>query len=87
MKKINILGKKLYVIAENEVHDSNGKIGYFMYAREMDILTQVLSGLDRILSTCEDQELHMTFAKKCDLAYKLGEAEASIECARSIDEM
>lgn len=87
MKKINVLGKKLYVIAENEVRDSNGKIGYFMYAREMNILTQVLSELNRILSTCESQELHMTFAKQCELAHKLGEAEASIECARLIDEM
>lgn len=87
MKRINFLGKKLYVLTEDEVHDSNGKIGYFMYAREMNILTQVLTELERILSTCESQKLNMTFAEKCELAYKLGEAEASIEYARSINEM
>lgn len=87
MKKINFLGKRLYVLTEDEVHDSNGKIGYFMPAREINILAQVLTEFTRIILTCESQNLHMTFAEHDELACKLGEATAAIEYARSIEDM
>lgn len=64
MKKINVLGKKLYVLTKDEVYKSYADPVYFIYEHQKQTLEQVLNKLNSILVTCTTQELHITCEEK-----------------------
>jgi hypothetical protein len=87
MKKINVLGKKLYVLTKDEVYKSYADPVYFIYEHQKQTLEQVLNKLNSILVTCTTKELHITCEEKAVLLYKLGEAQVAMECSRSIEDV
>lgn len=87
MKKINFLGKRLYVLTEDEVYKTHTDPVYFIYEHQKQTLEQVLNKLYSTLLTCTVQELHMTSKEKVVLLCQLGEAQVAMECLRSIEDV